>query len=123
MGPQRNLITVETSDPGERTLVLVMAVEIPLVIKPDRPFLLWKEEERSTTKEMPVNLAGEYPIQGLTARALDTDVQVSLQRVDAKRFILKVTPPDQRDITTTVVLEAVLGIDLKKRTSVYIRAR
>jgi hypothetical protein len=123
MGQQRNLITVETDDPAERTLVLTMTVEIPLVIKPERAFLLWKEQERSTPKEMPLSAMSEYPIQALTARSAHPDVRVSLQRIDAQKFVLKVIPPNRPDVSTTVVLEAQLGHDQKKRTSIYIRAR
>jgi hypothetical protein len=43
IGTQRNLITVETDDVTEKQAVLCVVAEIPVVMKLERQFLLWKE--------------------------------------------------------------------------------
>jgi hypothetical protein len=122
MGTQRNIITVQTDFAGEEKSTLTVAAEIPVVAKLERPFLLWAENEARTPKTLGIITIGKDIVEGIAIRAADPTLQVQVEQIDDTSYRLRVTPT-KGEVSSSVILEASLAGNQKKRFSAYVRVR
>jgi hypothetical protein len=100
-----------------------VVAEIPVVMKLERPFLLWKENEEPATKSLVIAIGGEEPVEAIVASAADPNIRVVVEKVEAGQFRLNVTPKPGASVSTTVMLEATVGGNQKKRLNAFVRVR
>ena len=122
MGTLRNVLTIEMESAEAEKDVLTLTAEIPLVMRLERLFLLWKESEPPMSKTLAIQTLPEHPIEGITIKSADAKLDVKVERVDAQNYLLRVTPLGGQ-VSATVLLEASMVGNHKKRTSAFIRVR
>ena len=122
MGTQRNVLTIQTDSAKDEKDVLTLTAEIPVIMRLERPFLLWKESESPVSKTLAIHTMLEHPIESITIKSANAKLDVKVERVDAQNYLLRVTPQGGQ-VSATVLLEASLAGNHKKRASAFIRVR
>lgn len=122
-GLQKKTILL-TTDQSDKLQVLTMVTDLPQVITLPKTGLLWDSNESAEAKTLVVQTSEQPPVQEVIARSQNRFLKLEVERTSATEFQLKVTPlANQRNISASVQVEAVLADNRRKSATVFVRVR
>lgn len=124
MGPQKSVIMVSTDDPGQPFVPLELATEIPKAITLSANVLLWEVTENGAAKSLTVTADPAASVASISARSENPNLEIRVDRVNALEFRINVAPiANKRNLNATLIVEAVLAGDVRKRATAFVRVR
>jgi hypothetical protein len=125
LGEQKRPIAVQFDDANQTRIALYLRVEIPEIIRTEPIFLRWGPDETIDAKSVTIVTDGKYPVEKVTARALNPHWSAKVVPIENSRnYTLQVLP--KRSATPQaqyVEVEATLADGQTKRTNLYVVVR
>lgn len=118
-GVQQKTVTVETDDPSQPSITLMLKATIatPLELKPS--FVYWESGEKPTPKTMTAKVGADVTVTKLDVNSSSPDFKTAVTKSeDGKEFVITVTPTD-----TSKVVNATLTIKSNLPEPLYAMAR